>query len=238
MPRVALVTGAAGSIGRATCEALLEDGFAVLAADLAEPSDEREGMTWQRLDVTDVESLNAAFDVAAGLGDLTAVVNSHGILRHTKPEEPAGEAMRQIIAVNLEGVANVLQAASTRLGEGDSIVSLSSIVARIGRAKGAFVYAATKAGLESLTRSFAVALGPQGVRVNAVAPGFVSEPMAGEGSDMREVQGGDDPLIAATPMARLVTPAEIAEGIRFLCSDRASGISGVVLPVDNAQSAV
>lgn len=238
MPEVALVTGAAGKIGSATCELLLADGYSVLAADLAEPADERPGLTWQRLDVTDSASVAAAFDTATELGELTAVVNSHGILRHTRPEEPADEAMRQIISVNLEGLGKVLQAASGRLGEGDSIVSLSSITAKIGRAKGAFVYAATKAGLESMTRSFAVALGPRGVRVNAVAPGFVSEPMAGEGSDMRQVQGGDEPLIAATPLGRLVTPEEVAETIRFLCSERASGISGAVIPVDNAQGAV
>ena len=146
--------------------------------------------------------------------------------------------MRSIIAVNLEGVANVLQVASTHVADDGAVVSISSIVANLGRAKGAFVYASTKAGLEALTRCFAVALGPKGIRVNAVAPGFLSEPMGGEGSNLRSHQGGDDPLIASTPIGRLVTPAQVAEVIGFLCSSAATGITGTVIPVDNGQAAL
>jgi 3-oxoacyl-[acyl-carrier protein] reductase len=237
MPDVALVTGAAGKIGTATCRVLAAEGFSILAADVVAPDDPGD-YQWQTLDVTDPVSVGSAFDAAAELGTVKAVVNSHGILRFTDPAGTADEVMRSIVAVNMEGVANVLQAAATRLGEGGSVVSLSSIASSVGRAKGAFVYAATKAALESMTRSYAVALGPNGVRVNAVAPGFVSEPMAGEGSELRAKQGGDDPLIAATPLGRLVTPEEVAEAIGFLCSDRASGVSGAVIPVDNAQRAV
>lgn len=237
MPEVALVTGAAGKIGTEVCKSLAAEGFSILAADVVTPERD-DGYEWSALDVTDSDSVTAAFDAAAELGTVKAVVNAHGILRFTDPEGTPDEVMRSIIAVNLEGVSRVLQAAASRLGEGGSIVSLSSITASIGRAKGGFVYAATKAGLESMTRTYAVVLGPRGVRVNAIAPGFLSEPMAGEGSDLRQRQGGDEPLIAATPLARLVTPAEVAAVIGFLCSDRASGISGAVIPVDNAQRAV
>jgi 3-oxoacyl-[acyl-carrier protein] reductase len=107
----------------------------------------------------------------------------------------------------------------------------------MGRTSSAFVYQATKAGVESITRSFAVGLASREIRVNCVAPGYLSEPMRGEGQVLRARQGGNEALKSFTPFGRLVTPNEVAEVVAFLCSSRASGISGVVLPVDGAQRA-
>jgi NAD(P)-dependent dehydrogenase (short-subunit alcohol dehydrogenase family) len=117
------------------------------------------------------------------------------------------------------------------------MVFLSSITASIGRAHGGFAYLATKGGIESLTRAFAVALGARGIRVNCVAPGFVSVPMQGDGAEARAKRGGSEALLPFTPLKRLVTPEEVGDAIAFLCSSRASGISGVIVPVDAGQKA-
>jgi len=142
-----------------------------------------------------------------------------------------------VLAVNLEGVARLLALSGPRMADGAAVVTVSSVTASMGRTQAAAVYQASKAGVEALTRSYAIALAPRGVRVNCVAPGYLSQPMQGEGTVLRARQGGNATLTAMTPMGRLVTPEEVAEVIAFLCSSRASGISGVVLPVDGAQRA-
>ncbi len=90
--------------------------------------------------------------------------------------------------------------------------------------------------MESLTRAFAVDLGKRQVRVNCVAPGFVSVPMRGEGAAQRAKQS-DDTILAFTPLKRMATPEEVANVIGFLCSDLASGVTGAVVPVDCGQHA-
>jgi NAD(P)-dependent dehydrogenase (short-subunit alcohol dehydrogenase family) len=234
---VAIVTGAAGGLGRAICARLAADGLTIAAADVITPEDPGN-YAWLELDVRSTESIEAAVRAASELGRLRAVVNSHGILHFTDPADFSDDVMRAIIDVNLEGVARMCSIASRYLQADGSIVSLSSVVAGMGRAKGAFVYGATKAGIESLTRYFAVAFGPKGIRVNAVAPGFVTLPMSGDGAKMRAVQGGDEAVLQFSPMGRLVTPEEIANAVAFLSSPQASGISGAVIPVDVGQRAL
>lgn len=237
MKSVAVITGGTGSIGQATCARLLKDNWTVVLADVARPGALADGTHFQPVDVTSASSVATMFEEAAKLGTIGAVVNAHGVILETKVGEFDDDAVSTTIEINLKGVMRVCNAAVAFVADGGAIVLLSSVTAAMGRTPRALAYQATKGGVESLTRTLAVTLGPREVRVNAVAPGFVSVPMLGHGTDMRNAQGTAD-IITATPFGRLVTPAEIANTIAFLCSRDSSGISGVVIPVDGGELAV
>ncbi len=236
MPDVAIVTGGTGSIGAAVCETLASQGWICLAADLVQPATP-PAWRFQHLDVLSAASIQEVVAQAGTLGTLRALVNAHGVLHHTPLADGADEAVDRILAINLKGVARMSRAAAGSIADGGAIVNLSSVTASMGRTRDAYAYQAAKAGVESLTRTFAIALAPREVRVNCVAPGYLSTPMRGEGAELRARQGGNDELKKFTPFGRLVTPHEVAEVVAFLCSARASGISGVVLPVDGGQRA-
>ncbi len=237
MADIAIVTGGTGSIGAATARRLVQDGFTVVLADVNEPKEPIAGCEFVKLDVRSADSVAEMFRYAATLGTLKVVVSTHGILHETPIDTFNTEQIEAIIAINLTGTARVAQLAGEKLADNGAMVFLSSITASIGRAHGGYAYLATKGGIESLTRAFAVALGERGIRVNCVAPGFVSVPMQGTGAESREKRGGTAGLMPFTPLKRLVTPAEVGDAIGYLCSPQASGISGVILPVDAGQAA-
>lgn len=230
---VAVVTGALGNIGRPVCERLAAQGCHVFACDAgAPPADLPAGCHFRQLDVCDEVALRRVLDEAAAAGPLNTVVIAHGIFAMSWIDRASKADLQPITEINLLAVAQLCVEAGKRLRPGGSIVTLSSVVATMGRrADGGFMYTAIKAGVESLTRNFAVALGPKGIRVNAVAPGFLSTPMAGVGQEARRTSKPEE-LKLYSPLGRLATPEEVANAILFLCSDAASGISGVVLPVD------
>jgi 3-oxoacyl-[acyl-carrier protein] reductase len=236
MKGVAIVTGGTGTIGAAIADLFQQRGATVVVADL----DERpvaKGQTFVRCDVTDPASVTATFAAAAKLGAITSVVVAHGILMETVPGAADPVAVGKVLDVNLRGAALVCDAASAHLGEGSSILLLSSMSAFMGRVGGAYAYQASKAGIEAITRSYAIAYGARGIRVNCIAPGYMAQPMKGEGSKLRARQGGSDKVREATPLRRLVTEQELAMSAAFLCSDQAPSITGVVLPVDSGQRA-
>lgn len=237
MADVAIVTGGTGSIGVAVCATLQAQGWVVVAADLVAPPDEPLQWSFEKLDVRSTAGIRDLVDLSASLGTLRALVNAHGILHETPWDDDDEDRLDAILDINFKGVARMSRAAGRALAEGGSIVNLSSVTASMGRTRNAYAYQSAKAGVESLTRTMAIALAPRGVRVNCVAPGYLSEPMRGDGSILRAQQGGNEALAQFTPSGRLVTPAEVAEAIAFLCSKRSSGISGVVLPVDGGQRA-
>jgi 3-oxoacyl-[acyl-carrier protein] reductase len=177
------------------------------------------------------------FAAAAELGEIKRVVVAHGILMETVPGAADPTVVGQVLDVNLKGAALVCDQASAHLGEGASILLLSSMSAFMGRVGGAYAYQASKAGIEAMTRSYAIGYGTRGIRVNCIAPGYMAQPMKGEGSKLRARQGGSDQVREATPLRRLVTEQELAMSAAFLCSDQAPSITGVVLPVDSGQRA-
>jgi 3-oxoacyl-[acyl-carrier protein] reductase len=237
MQGVAIVTGGTGTIGAAIANLLQERGLQVVVADLDErpaPQDQ----IFVRCDVTDPNSVSDMFSAASKLGDIKTVVVAHGILMETVPGKADPAAVGKVLDVNLKGAALVCDCASQHMGSGASILLISSMSAFLGRVGGAYAYQASKAGIESLTRVYAVAYGPRGIRVNCIAPGYMAQPMKGEGTKLRARQGGNDSAREATPLRRLVTEEELAKAAAFLCSDDAPTITGVVLPVDSGQVAL
>lgn len=228
---VAIVTGGTGAIGSAICARLQAAGLRIVAADLdAQPVP--QGQTFFACDVTDPVRIEELLVFAARLGRVTCIVAAHGILLETRAGAGDLAAVSRILDINLKSVAYLCDLAGRHLAPPASIVLISSWTAFAGRIRNGYGYQAAKAGLESLTRTFAAAYGPNGVRVNAVAPGFMAEPMKGMGAEMRARQGGMDGVIQGAPLRKLVTATEVASAVAFLCSGEASAITGVVLPVD------
>jgi len=231
MADVAIVTGGTGAIGMAIGAKLQSRGMHVVAADL-DAKQVPAGQSFFECDVTDPARIAGLYEYAAALGNVTCLVTAHGILLET----PAGGSdlalVKKVLDINLGGVAYLCELAANNLVSGSSIVLISSVTAFMGRAKHAYAYQASKAGVESLTRAFAIAYGPRGIRVNAIAPGFMAIPMKGAGVELRQRQGGGDAVSKAAPLGRLVDPDEVAHAAAFLCSAEAAAITGIVLPVD------
>jgi NAD(P)-dependent dehydrogenase (short-subunit alcohol dehydrogenase family) len=230
---VALVTGGAGGIGQAINERLVHAGWHVLAGDLphALPEDGPggDGVDYAPLDVSDRDSVRVFAERAQRLGPVGALVNCAGLVRFT-PADGFDDADASVVwEVNVAGAARACEAVNGHMTEGSAIVNISSLTGWIGRLQGASLYGASKAGLAAYTRYLACELAPRQIRVNAVAPGYIDVPMS---DSMRAVSGGPEALIGQVPLGRLGEPAEVAEVVEFLLSDRASYVTGATLLVD------
>ena len=230
--KVAFVTGGSSGIGAAIVSRFRAAGARVVIADrLAPPEGDGE---FVRVDVSSEEAVAAALDaVVAKYGKLDLLVNNAGI-------QPLGvrfadlteSVLRRTFEVNVNGTAWGIKHASRLLSPGGRIVNLSSFVGLLGVPAGT-AYAASKAAVAHLTKCAALELAPRAITVNAIAPGTILTP-AVEG-----IPGNPEIPFAEsrTPMGRLGTPAEIAAAAHFLCSDEASFVTGVILPVDGGIAA-
>lgn len=244
MTDVAIVTGATGGIGRAINRRLVEAGYAVLAGDIGVPKrlhgkpdpETKDGtVVLQTLDVTSTRSCKAAVGAALKLGRLRGLVNCAGIVRFTPVDDPNEKGALEVWNTNVAGMQRMDQAASPHMKKGSAIVNISSVTSAIGRLGGASMYGASKAGVIAYSRYLAVELAPKGIRVNAVAPGYIAVPMS---PSMEAVSGGEKKLIRQIPLRRLGGVDEIAEVVEFLLSDRASYVTGSVLFADGGVTAV
>lgn len=234
--KVALVTGGASGIGRATVELLAEHGATVVAADVAASDD--VGGEVRTLDVTDEAAVDALVaSVVAEHGRLDLAANVAGVSGGYRNIDALDtDSWRTLMAVNLEGVLFSLRAelrVMKEAGQG-AIVNVASTAGVMG-VPGMAAYAASKHGVIGLTRTAALETARLGVRVNAVCPGPVRTPM------LRAFVGGDEDLLEqsgrTTPMGRLGEPSEIAEAIVWLLSGSASFVTGVALQVDGGVAA-
>ena len=250
MKRVAIVTGAANGIGWATAQRLAQDGFCVALLDmlaeavLARASELGLSHLGLGCDVASEASVAAAVScVFATLGRVDVLVNNAGIGDQTGPTVQQNlEAFDRVLAVHLRGtflmsqavVAGMLKIPMGPSGERVSIVNLGSIASTTGLPT-RNAYSAAKAGIVGMTRAMASEWARDGIRVNAVAPGYVRTALITE----LERKGALDAkgIVHRTPLGRMAEPAEIAEAILFLGSHRASYITGAVLPVDGGWTA-
>ena len=225
MSKRAVVTGGGRGIGAAIVARLRDDGYDVIPLDLR-PA---EGLI--ECDVTNADAVHAA---ATSIGPIDVLVNNAGAWRFAAFEDVSSEDFSASIDVNLRGPFHTMQAfgpAMVAQGTG-AIVNIVSIAARHANpAIGS--YGSSKAALLSLTEQVALEWGPHGVRCNAVGPGLVPTPGAGDVYDDPEIRAIRS---AAIPLRRLAEPADIANAVAFLASDYASYITGQVIYVDGGLS--
>ena len=223
--KVALVTGAARCIGARVAAFFAENGATVYCADIAEGA----GL---RLDVTDRVAVRAAVERIVGeRGGIDVLVNNAGLLANGPFDATTGEAWDRLVAVNLTGVFNCVQAAlpAMRGRAGASIINIASVShEKGGGAFGNVWYGATKAGVVAMTKGLGRELGPVGIRVNAIAPAVVATDMVRSllTPEMRER------IVARIPLGRLAEEDDVARLALFLASDAAAFITGETIAVD------
>jgi len=213
--RVALITGGARGIGRATAEALRNAGCNVIGLD-------REACDVV-YDLTDIAGIPR---MAESLGEIDILVNNAGVQTAVAIDRYTVEARRRILAVNLEAPVELIRALSKQMVARKSgrIINLASIAAYGAHTD--LWYGVTKAGVVSFTRSFAALLGPQGVQVNAVAPGPIDTPLLDKAQPERVQE-----LMTKVYTRRKGRPDEVAEAIRWLALDAPPIINGAVLDI-------
>ena len=235
--KISIITGAAQGIGLATALKFAQEGAIVVLCDLRQSSVDEAVATCTAagaqaigcvVDVTDRASVDAM--VAAVLeryGRVDVLVNNAGITQDARLQKMSLAQFDAVINVNLRGVFHCAQAvANTMVEQGSGVILNASSVVGIYGNYGQTNYAATKAGVIGFTKTWSRELGPKGVRVNAVAPGFVETPILHTIPE-KVLQTMRDEV----PMKRLGRPQEIANVYAFLASDEASYINGAVIEV-------
>lgn len=236
--KVAIVTGGASGIGRATAELFVEEGARVVIADVDVERGEDvaanlgEAAVFQRTDVSDAAAVQELVDLAVGrFGGLHVMCNNAGI-----PGSTGGRFLdddlrdfERVMAVNLFGVMVGSQRAARHMAAagGGSIINTTSIAA-LKPGAGVMTYRASKAGVIAFSQSLAIDLGPHGVRVNCIAPGLIPTEMTHYDMDrvVRRMQ----------PLSRQGRPADVAAAALYLASERSAQVTGVVLTVDGGTS--
>lgn len=224
----AIVTGGGSGIGAATAVALHEAGHDVVAVGLDRTDELPDHIRFETLDISDKNEAAAFFQ---SFDEISALVNCAGILRHQREWEP--DHFSAVLDVNLTAVLNGANAAKTALARaGGSVVNIASMWSYFG-SPGSPGYAASKAGVVALTRSMATAWAKDGIRVNAVAPGWIKTQLAAKAFNDAERSKKINERI---PMGEWGEPDDIAAVIRFLVSKEARYVTGVLLPVDGGYS--
>lgn len=240
-----VVTGAASGIGRETAVRFAEHGAAVVVADVRERPREGGPTTVERIaadtdsestfvecDVTNRTDLETAVSAANAFGGIDVMVNNAGILVQEPFLETDEASFDSMMNVNVKGTFFGAQVAAERMVEAGrgSIINLSSVSGLEG-AGGRAVYCASKGAVRLLTYALADALGPQGVRVNAIHPGAIETAQAREDSGVI----GQDDYLETVPLGRFGTPGDVADAALFLASNLSGYVNGESLVVDGGR---
>tara|TARA_Y100001968_G_C19215844_1_gene647152 strand:- start:126 stop:866 length:741 start_codon:yes stop_codon:yes gene_type:complete len=239
--KVAVITGGAGGIGLATARKFASEGAKIILWDIDSENLERAAKEISQItftkynvvNVTNLEEVQSQFEeIVHKMGSVDIMIANAGITRDAMLHKMNEDQWDQVIEVNLKGVFNCGQTAARLMREQGNgvILSTSSVVGLDGNI-GQTNYAAAKAGVIAMTKTWAKELGSKGIRVNAVAPGFTATEMIDT-----IPQKVIDLVVQKTPLARIGQPEEIAAAFCFLASDEASFITGQVLCVDGGMT--
>lgn len=236
--KVVLITGGAAGIGKATAQAFVSHGASVVIWDVNEIAGNELVNNWNaqgfitrfsKVNVASMDEVQAGVDsIVKEFGKVDVLINNAGITSDRSFLKMDVESWQRVIDINLTGVFNCTKAVAPSMVEQKSgvILNASSVVGLYGNF-GQTNYVATKAGVIGMTKTLSKELGRKGIRVNAVAPGFIATEMVAKMPD--EVLRG---MEAKTPLGRLGKPEDIANAYVFLASDEASFINGATLSVD------
>jgi 3-oxoacyl-[acyl-carrier protein] reductase len=234
--KICIITGAAQGIGREIARRFADDGAIVYACDRQEFTSDNARIHPMVFDITDAAAVKAAMmQVFKTEGRIDVLVNNAGVVFNRKIGMIMREETELMFRINVIAVLELIQLVSRLMARngGGSIVNIASVTAVLG-SPGQVAYSATKGAIIALTKSAAKELAPQGIRVNAVAPGIVKTERFAE---LYEANGEKiDERISRIALGRLGTPEDIANACSFLASDRAGYISGHILGVDGCAS--
>ena len=229
--RKVLVTGGSSGIGAAIAQVFASNGDLVIATgatkeevERAQVQSESTAISFQELDVRDGIAVQACIDE---IDSLDVLVNCAGVIRRNAEHEP--EVFADVIDINLNGSMRVCTAAREKLKQRKGcIINTASMLSFFG---GGLVpgYSASKGGIAQLTKSLAIAYAPDGIRVNAVAPGWIATQLT---QALQDDRTRSEAILSRTPLGRWGEPADVAGPVLFLASDAARFVTGVVLPVD------
>lgn len=229
--KIGIITGGARGLGAEMAQLFAQEGARIIAADLAEPNYTAEGVEFYKVNITDASQCKALYDhVLENYGRVDILVNNAGITRDALLHKMTDEMWDAVIDVNLKGVFYLTRLVGPHMMESGkgSIINISSIVGEYGNI-GQTNYAATKAGVIGMTKTWAKELARKGaqVRVNAISPGYIM-------TDMLKTVPEEllKKFAAMTMLGRLGEPLEIAQAALFLASDEASYVTGHVLEVN------
>lgn len=234
--KVCIITGAAQGIGREIAHRFAADGAIVYACDRQSFTSDNEHIRPVQFDITDAAAVKAAMmQIFKETGRIDCLVNNAGVVFNRKIGMIMRDETELMFRINVIAVLELIQLVSRLMARngGGNIVNIASVTAVLG-SPGQVAYSATKGAIIALTKSAAKELAPQGIRVNAVAPGIVKTERFAE---LYEANGEKiDERISRIALGRLGTPEDIANACAFLASDRASYISGHILGVDGCAS--
>ncbi|WP_420548022.1 SDR family NAD(P)-dependent oxidoreductase [Curvivirga sp.] len=225
-----LVTGGTSGLGQAIAEGFANANCQVLAVGLGDLPQDKENISYRHLDVTDLDAVISLIDT---LSSLDVVVNAAGVIR--REEELSPDVFAQVVDINLNGTMRVCAAARPLLADRNgSIINIASMLSYFG---GGLVpgYAASKGGIAQLTKSLAIAYASDNIRVNALAPGWISTPLTQNLQDDAERSAA---ILSRTPMARWGQPEDLIGPALFLASEAAGFVTGTILNVDGGYAAV